>query len=175
MRQANRFILGWENWRVFDRLIVLEQQAGITATYHFYADPRSKTLQRWLLDPSYSIEELAQSSLLKQLSRSGHQIGLHPGFDTWHSADKIDSARDQLERAAGITISHVRQHWRRFSWCDTWNAQVGRTEAGHNFDVQRPSRLPHQQRPCLATLEPHRQHSPSAQRPTHGIDGLALL
>lgn len=123
LRQAKRFFFGRENWWVFDRLIALENQTRITATYHFYADPRSKTLKRWLLDPSYSIEELEKSSLLQQLKQSGHHIGLHPGFDTWQSASQLDAARDQLERAAGCTVNHVRQHWLRFSWHETWSAQ----------------------------------------------------
>ena len=124
LRQAKRFFFGRENWWVFDRLIALENQTRITATYHFYADPRSKTLKRWLLDPSYSIEELAQSGLLHRLKQSGHHIGLHPGFDTWQSAIQIAAARDQLQQATNCTIAHVRQHWLRFSWRETWNAQA---------------------------------------------------
>lgn len=121
--QATRFLLGCENWWVFDRLIALESEARIIATYHFYAEPRSKTFKRWLLDPSYSIEELAQSGLLQQLKKYGHHIGLHPGFDTWRSAAQLDAAREHLQRATGFTAIHVRQHWLRFSWSDTWNAQ----------------------------------------------------
>ncbi len=122
--QANCFFFGRENWFVFDRLIALEHQARIQAIYHFYVDPRPKTFKRWLFDPSYSIEELAQSGLLQQLSYEGHHIGLHPGFDTWHRADQIEAARDQLQQAAGCTVAHVRQHWLRFSWRETWNAQA---------------------------------------------------
>ena len=48
LRQATRFLIGSENWWVFDRLIALENEARIIATYHFYADPRSKTFKRWL-------------------------------------------------------------------------------------------------------------------------------
>jgi len=121
--RANRFLFGQEDWWVFDRLMDLEQQAGITATYHFYADPRSKTLKRWFLDPSYSIQELAQSGLLHRLKQLGYDIGLHPGFDTWQSADQIAAARNQVQQAADCTVAHVRQHWLRFSWRETWSAQ----------------------------------------------------
>lgn len=124
LRQANRFLLGREDWWLFDRLIAQEQQAGMNAIYHFHADPRPKTPKRWLFDPSYPIEEIAQRGLLQQLKESGHHIGLHPGFDTWQSADQIAAARDQLQQAAGCPVSHVRQHWLRFSWRDTWNAQA---------------------------------------------------
>lgn len=125
LRQSKRFFFGREDWWTFDRLIAVENQTHIIATYHFYADPRSKTLKRWLLDPSYSIKELAQNGLLRQLKQAGHYIGLHPGFDTWQSVKHLDAARDQLERAAGCTVTHVRQHWLRFSWRETWNAQAG--------------------------------------------------
>jgi len=124
LRQANRFLLGREDWWVFERLIAQEQRAGINATYHFHADPQPKTLKRWLFDPSYPIQAPAQRGLLQQLRQAGHHIGLHPGFDTWHSADQIAAARDQLQQAAGCTVIHVRQHWLRFSWHETWNAQA---------------------------------------------------
>lgn len=124
LSQAKRFVFGRETWCVFDRLIALENQTRITAVYHFYADPRSKTFKRWLLDPSYTIEELVRSGLLQRIKERGHHIGLHPGFDTWQSMSHIDSARHQLQQATGCTVTHVRQHWLRFSWRDTWNAQA---------------------------------------------------
>lgn len=123
-RQAFRFLIGWEDWWAFDRLLDQEKQTDIKATYHFYADPRPKTLKRWLLDPSYAVNAPATRRLLNQLSQAGHRIGLHPGFDTWQSTEDISAAREKLEHVSGCTVTHVRQHWLRFSWRDTWAVQA---------------------------------------------------
>lgn len=124
LSQANRFLLSRDDWWVFDRLIMQEREAGIKAIYHFHSDPRPKTPKRWLFDPSYSTYELSHCNLLKQLSQDGHAIGLHPGFDTWNSTEKIASARQHLEQATGSSVDCVRQHWLRFSWRDTWTSQA---------------------------------------------------
>jgi hypothetical protein len=122
--QATRFLLGRDDWWVFDRLLADEQSANIRATWHFHADPRAKTPKRWLFDPGYAIQAPAQRRLLQQLGQAGHRIGLHPGFDTWQSQTLIAAARHQLEQAAGGAVTHCRQHWLRFSWKDTWHAQA---------------------------------------------------
>lgn len=121
--QSIRFLIGQENWWVFDRLLAVEKQAGVQATWHFYADPRRKTFKRWLLDPGYGVKAPAQRRLLQQLRKAGHKIGLHPGFDTWLSPSQLAAARNELSQAAGFEVTHCRQHWLRFSWADTWHAQ----------------------------------------------------
>lgn len=124
LSQATRFLLGREDWWVFDRLIAEEKSANIRSTWHFHADPRSKTARRWLLDPGYAIQAPEQRRLLHQLSEAGHRIGLHPGFDSWRSSAQLSDARLHLEQAASCAVSHCRQHWLRFSWRDTWQAQA---------------------------------------------------
>ena len=124
MRQATRFLLGSENWWVFDCLIAFEQEVGITATYNFYADPRSNTLKRWLLDPSYSIKELAQSRLYRNLFNQVITLASIRALILGAILIKLVPRVLQLEQAAGITISQVRQHWLRFGWRETWVAQA---------------------------------------------------
>jgi len=124
IKQAYRFMLGREDWWLFEPLLDAERQSNICATFHFYADPRPKTLKRWLFDPGYDISALKQRTLLQNLKVAGHEIGLHPGFDTWQDATKISEARQLVEGAAGVAVTHVRQHWLRFSWRETWNAQA---------------------------------------------------
>jgi hypothetical protein len=123
LNQAARFFLGQENWWTFDQLQQWEAEAGIQATYHFHADNQPKTLKRWLFDPGYDIAAPKQRSLLSQLIKQGHRIGLHPGFDSWQDAKKIAAQRSWVEAAAGIQVAHCRQHWLRFSWQDTWSTQ----------------------------------------------------
>jgi hypothetical protein len=123
IQKATRFLVGREDWWVFERLQHLEAEAGIRATYHFHADCTPKTLKKWLFDPSYDVAAPKQQALLKQLIAEGHSIGLHPGFDAWQDAGKIAAQRSSVEQAAGVQVTHCRQHWLRFSWQATWSAQ----------------------------------------------------
>jgi hypothetical protein len=132
LQQAARFLFGREKWWTFDRLLEMEQKAGIRATFHFHAAPRHKSLRRWLFDPGYDIRAPRQRALLREIRRAGHRIGLHPGFESWQQASVIAAERDLLQEAAGISVTHCRQHWLRFSWSDTWAAQ---SEAGIEQDT----------------------------------------
>lgn len=122
-KKAFRFLFSWDNWWVFDRLLSDEQSANIHATWHFYADRRIKTPKRWIFDPGYDINSPELRLLLQHLNQIGHRIGVHPGFETWKNSYLIGLARDQVQNAAGCSIIRCRQHWLRFSWKDTWEAQ----------------------------------------------------
>jgi len=130
--QARRFLLGSEDWWTFDKLLQWEAEVGIHATYHFHADPRPKTLKRWLFDPNYDINAPRQRQLLRQLTEHGHTIGLHPGFETWQDATQLASECERVSQAAETQVTHCRQHWLRFSWQSTWSAQQ---QAGFTHDT----------------------------------------
>jgi hypothetical protein len=118
-----RFMFGREDWWKFNQLLEIEKRANIKATFNFHADLKPKTIKRWLFDPSYDLTALSQKHLLQELHENGHSIGLHPGFETWNSSEKIAEQRKFLESITGTTVSSCRQHWLRFSWSDTWAAQ----------------------------------------------------
>ena len=126
------FFFGYKNWMVFDILLAEEKQAEITGTFHFYADLRSKSIKRWLLDPGYKVNSVIVRKLLTKLVNSGHKIGLHPGFDSWDNPEALVAQKSSLEAASGVTISSVRQHWLRFSWAKTW---VSQESAGLTLDT----------------------------------------
>ena len=123
LKKAIQFMIGQENWWGFDQLLQYEADAGIQATYHFYADKEPKNMKRWLLDPDYDITAPKQRALLGQIIKYGHIIGVHPGFETWQASNQIAAQRFLIEAAAGAPVTRCRQHWLRFSWKDTWQAQ----------------------------------------------------
>ena len=123
IQQATRFLFCRDDWWTFGQLQLWESVAGIHATYHFHANYPPKTFQKWLFDPSYDIAAPKQQALLRQLIGQGHTIGLHPSFDTWKDSAKIALLRSKVEQAAGVLVTHCRQHWLRFSWQETWRAQ----------------------------------------------------
>lgn len=118
-----RFLIGRDNWWVFDFLLEIENRFAIGAIWHFYADPQKKNLQSWLMDPGYSIEDPELLLLMKRILQEGHKIGLHPGFNSWNSSHQIELSRSMLIDSLGQNIDHCRQHWLRFSWIKTWEAQ----------------------------------------------------
>ena len=122
-KKANRFLLGQEDWWVFDHLLHEEEHYKINATFHFYADPRRKTLKSWFFDPGYNLMDLKFQNMIQQIQAAGHEIGLHPGFDTWQDTKIIESAKKIVEQSSSQKVTSCRQHWLRFSWNDTWAAQ----------------------------------------------------
>jgi hypothetical protein len=119
-----RMLFGNEDWWVFDKLIEMEDKAAIKAVYHFYGDDRPKSLQRWLMDPSYDTSDPRLKKLFEKLKKEGHEIGLHPTFDCWNDSVLLRRQKQLLEKNAGVEIKKCRQHWLRFSWQDTWRAQT---------------------------------------------------
>lgn len=130
-RKAWKILFGKEDWNAFEKLLKMEADAEICGVFNFYSDKRKKTFKRWLFDPSYDISTKEIKSLLAKILSAGHEIGLHPSFDSWFDSDLIANQRNTLEKYSGVTISYCRQHWLRFSWENTWAAQ---SEAGIQFD-----------------------------------------
>ena len=121
--KAIRMLFGQGDWNVFEELLKMESDIGLSAVYHFYADDRRKTPKRWLFDPSYDISSDLLKSLLSKLQDAGHEVGLHPAFDSWRDSECIAKQKNILEESTDSIISSCRQHWLRFSWEDTWAAQ----------------------------------------------------
>jgi len=123
IRSAFCFLFHTEDWWTFDRLLELEKQAGIHAHFNFYADFRKKTFQRWLFDPGYDVRDVRIRALIQKIRDCGGKIGLHPSFDSWESSELIRQQTVNLSASSTQPIQTCRQHWLRFSWQATWEAQ----------------------------------------------------
>ena len=121
---AIAFISRRSDWWHIDDVLRLEGQAGVVATFNVFADPRRRSPHRWLLDPGYRLDSSQGVRLVDTLLRSGSEIGLHPSFDSWRSAELIGEQREHLEQHVGRPVRRVRQHWLRFAWERTWAAQA---------------------------------------------------
>lgn len=119
-----RLLFGKEDWWVFEKMLEMEDEAGVKAIFHFYADKRPKNFKRWLMDPGYDISSQRIKKLFGRLKAEGHEIGLHPTFDSWRSPDLLSKQKKMLEENAKIKIRKCRQHWLRFSWKNTWESQL---------------------------------------------------
>ena len=123
LRSASRFAFGQDDWWTFDEVMALEDAAGVRSRFHFYADARTKTPIRWLFDPSYDVADTRIRNLIRQLTEGGWRTGLHQSFDAWQSERLITEQRERLSSFSPADVKTCRQHWLRFSWHDTWQAQ----------------------------------------------------
>jgi len=103
------------------------ETAGRRGRIHVYGG--SGGWWRWpmdlLLDPSYQVRPgSALGAQLTELHGRGWTIGLHPSFRAWRDPARMAAERSRVEAATGIALTHVRNHWLRFSWQHTWMAQV---------------------------------------------------
>lgn len=126
-----RFAARGGDLATWDEIRTLETQRGVTSTFHVYAGPagsRRRGRAR-LFDPAYDAVGLGET--LRSLREGGWTIGLHPGFDAWRDTHELRAQRETLEGAVGARVQRCRQHWLRFSWADTWEAQQ---DAGLELD-----------------------------------------
>ena len=121
--RAAKFLFVRDNWWQFDRLLQAEAQAKISSLFHFHADPRRKSLKRWIFDPNYDIQQPRVKALIRRLHSLGHTIGLHPGFDSWNNPEAMAEQKQSLESTGSGDVLACRQHWLRFSWERTWSTQ----------------------------------------------------
>lgn len=115
-------------------IAALEEQYGIRSQIHVYGGQGSwqRSFKQLLFDPSYSLEHSGLISALKELAERGWDIGLHQSFCAWNTKSMMSTERKYLMESLGLSVTSCRQHWLRFSWVMTWQAQE---EAGLKFDT----------------------------------------
>ena len=123
LHQSFTFVFGISDWWMLEQIIQQEKALGIRSQFNFYADNRPKTAKRWLFDPGYNPASSGIAHFIDGLVKQGFSIGLHPSFDAWADAGLIQKQRQALEQVASIEVRSCRQHWLRFSFADTWQAQ----------------------------------------------------
>lgn len=132
--KALRFFFSTPGYWCFEEIQQLEQSHDLRSTFFFYGGRggplRSPRLQ--LFDPDYDVSSPRLKAKLAELLQGGWQVGLHQSFGSWQDSRKMRAERAHLEEAAGRSITACRQHWLRFSWGQTWQAQH---EAGLALDM----------------------------------------
>lgn len=115
---------GGSLWHL-DEVVERERAAGIAGHFFAYGGGGERSLRQSLFDPHY---ELSAASPLAQalgaLRGEGFGVGLHQSFESWRDAEAMTDEKHRLERGAGLRVDSCRQHWLRFSWRETWDAQA---------------------------------------------------
>jgi hypothetical protein len=123
---ASRSLFGSDDFWMLPRLIEIEESAGVRSTLHVYGGPgglRRGSPLRLLMDPAYGVGEARLAAMLRRLREGGWTIGLHQSYGSWRDAGAMRQEKGAVERATGAEVTRCRQHWLRFAWGETWQAQ----------------------------------------------------
>lgn len=128
-----RFFLSKGNYAQLENMCNQERAAGIRSIINVFAGRGKQPLKpaNLLIDPSYSPASPNISTFLSKLMQSGWHVGLHQSFETWDASIPMILEKKRLEKALPTSLLHCRQHWLRFSWKKTWQAQ---SQAGFSYD-----------------------------------------
>ncbi len=119
-------------FNTFEWLMDQSDAAGIRSAFYFICgrtDPR--------LDAQYEPEHPAIRALMRRIHQRGHEIGLHPSYNTCHNSSAIASEAARLQRIAteeGIQQPEWggRMHFLRWQWPTTAH---GWEQAGFHYDT----------------------------------------
>lgn len=115
----------------------IDNMAGAKPLFHVYIKVPQKNLRRTLIsslyDPDYDLMgDKALIRRLRALAEKGCQIGLHGSFSSHNDVELLSKEKRLLEQALEQPVTHIRQHWLRFSFKETWKTQE---EAGFLYDT----------------------------------------
>jgi hypothetical protein len=146
-------------FNTFEWLMDQSDAAGIRSAFYFICgrtDPR--------LDAQYEPEHPAIRALMRRIHQRGHEIGLHPSYNTCHNPSAITTEAARLKRIA--TEESIQQpewggrmHFLRWQWPTT---AYGWEQAGFHYD----STLSYADRPGFrcGTCHAYPMFDPVAQR-----------
>jgi peptidoglycan/xylan/chitin deacetylase (PgdA/CDA1 family) len=97
----------------FQKIMDLERKYGAKSTFFFMATSRDPKRFR------YHIEDIKGE--LPLIARSGWEVGLHGGYDSFHDDEAIKKEKARLEKALGRKVIGYRNHYLRFQIPDTWD------------------------------------------------------
>jgi hypothetical protein len=118
-------------FNTFEWIMDVSEQNDLTSAFYFIC---GRTAPQF--DADYEIEHPAIRSLLRRIHDRGHEIGLHPSYDTYLNKNLLKSEADRLRKTAAIeSIEQTewggRMHFLRWKHPDTlraWN------DAGLTYD-----------------------------------------
>lgn len=116
----------------FDTIMSISEANGLTSTFFFMTAENVSNL-----DGNYSIVHPYIKSLMQDIVKSGHKIGLHPSFESFKNAELVKNDKEQLTYGIKNNLNKkfsfgARQHYLRWSCPETWQYYEN---AGLKFDT----------------------------------------
>ncbi len=118
-------------YNTFDLIMDLSERRGLRSAFYFMAGTTNP-----LFDGAYSLDDPWIGGLIRRIHERGHEVGLHPSYESFRDPATIRSEHDALLRACerlgvGQTKLGGRQHFLRWENPTTWRAWE---EAGLAYD-----------------------------------------
>ena len=103
----------------FEWMMDQSEKRGFKSTFNFICGRTSKAM-----DASYEINDKSIINLIKKISSRGHQIGLHPSFNSYKSQKAIISESEKfLKITTNISLKQEiwgsRMHFLKWKWPET--------------------------------------------------------
>jgi peptidoglycan/xylan/chitin deacetylase (PgdA/CDA1 family) len=108
----------WQNdpyYYTVDWMMDVNEKAGNTAAFYFIPE-----ITHPVMDDTCSITDRAVRAMMRRIAHRGHEIGIHPGYGTYHNVKKIISGKSRLqhvlnEERIAQRIMGGRQHYLRWT------------------------------------------------------------
>jgi peptidoglycan/xylan/chitin deacetylase (PgdA/CDA1 family) len=107
----------------FSKIMDIEARFGAKSSFYFITAEADPVRLR------YDIEDIEDH--LGEISDRGWEIGLHGGYYSYDSLEKIKQEKERLEAALGRKVIGFRNHYLRFKTPDSWEILA---DAGFGYD-----------------------------------------
>jgi hypothetical protein len=107
----------------YDELMDISEELGSTGCFYFMAEETGSS------DKRYELASTDVVSVIENILKRGHNIGLHPGIGSYLSLEKLHRQKEKLDKLLGYRNYGGRQHYLQWKAPDTWRLyeQVGLT------------------------------------------------
>ncbi|HME11391.1 MAG TPA: polysaccharide deacetylase family protein [Candidatus Acidoferrum sp.] len=114
------------------KLAQISKSRGLHSAFYWKGSPRTP------MDEGYDPFHPKVQRVLRDLQQQDFELGVHPGYDTFHARAELSREADRLREALGVKYPGGRQHYLRWSpatWLD-WEACGLRYDSSVGFADQ---------------------------------------
>jgi hypothetical protein len=154
LRTAGRTIMNYSRFRkeeikdpfdTFDELMDQSEKYGYKSSFYF----KPQLLNEH--DATYSINDERVKKIILNIYQRGHEVGIHPSFNTFHNPIQFRTEYDRL-MSLGVAVEGGRQHFLKYDLLETpayweetglkYDSGLGFTErAGFRCGICRPFKM----------------------------------
>ncbi len=109
------------------RILEIEARYGFHSTFYVLHDPYWSRM-----GPRYKLSSKGIHNIVDKIREADGEIGVHGGYLRFNNADLYRESREVIDRTFDVQSVGIRNHYLRFSYPETWRAQV---KAGFLYDA----------------------------------------
>jgi hypothetical protein len=117
----------------FDDLFAIKERISAPSTFFMMTKSGGQH------DCDYQLNDAGVRQMLLRARTFGDEIGVHPGWDSGTSAERLDAEAKAVAAANGQTVNGSRQHYLRFTAPQTWR-HLGAAHLRYDASVGFPDR-----------------------------------